>query len=222
MKIEELQKKIEREGWKWLRLRKGTTTLKGYGRSLAPLNWGEIHSITQRHGIGSYLVDVKELIGSDPTTFKLEVTDKVKTISSPILPPTAYTPDIIDKLLELERVKIQHLQECERTTTLQKVIDGLNSKIEEMEISASQIEIDDSLEEEDLTGFDAVLIGLLPHVLAAAPKLLDALANKLNETTKKRGNNEQQATREQPFQQGKHSETQQGEEFKNNGEYPIG
>lgn len=194
MNLEETIKRIKGEGWQWLRLRKGNATLKGYGKKKNPLDWVEIAGLFARHGVGNYEIDVKELIGSAPTVFKVSITDEdlkkpeqVKpTKIEDMQPQTVYTPEIIEALKELERVKVNLQQQEARNEALEKLNKELNTEMDELEILMSQTTIDDTPPEP--TTMETIALSLAPHVVEAAPVLLRGFADMMSNFKKPNNN----------------------------------
>lgn len=194
MNYSEAKKQALNDRWRFLKLKQGERTLVGFKLLKAGgIPWNTIDEAVMRNTPGTFQFHCFENM-KDQTPRIISFSEDEKLNSAYTRTPTpapepaplsdSISPQMVTKLMELERVKVELIQktaQCEQQT---KLIKSLNDKIEELEIELSQVELDDPDGLEDGgTIWQELAQGLAPHILAAAPGLLDGLISKLKPQT---------------------------------------
>jgi hypothetical protein len=194
MNYSEAKKQALGDRWRFLKLRQGERTLVGFKLLKAGgIPWNAIDEAVMRNTPGTFHFECYEnMKDQNPRIISFSEEEKLNNTytrtphpePAPVPLADSISPQMVTKLMELERVKVELIQKTAQCEQQVKLIKNLNDKIEELEIELSQVELDDPDGLEDGgTIWQDLAAGLAPHVLAAAPGLLDALLSKLKPQT---------------------------------------
>lgn len=208
MDYKKLKEKLKDEGWRYIRVKNSNgVTICGFNVGKSQVSWEKIESAIKRHAPDTFHFELRETAQGKSQPLELYI-EKVESdpIKETIVQKQGLSDDVINELRELERLRITNEQQKIRLEMLENLNAELHKKIEELEISASQVELEDEEEEASVT--DILLASIAPQLIEKAPQLLDGLISKLNGNK----NKPQHEQHKEPFSTHHQAQTYESEE----------
>jgi hypothetical protein len=200
MNYNEAKEQAINDRWRFLKLKQGTRTLTGFTLlKNGGIQWDKLDGAVMRNSPGTFQFECFENMKDQTPRIinfvegeKWQRTARTPEPNRPEMLSDGISPAMVTKLMELERVKVELIQKTAQCDQQTKLIKSLNDKIEELEIELSQVELEDEPLDDGGTIWTQLAQSLAPHVIAAAPGLLDGLINKLKPQQQNPQNNQQQ------------------------------